>query len=351
MASLETRTARLASRTRSQLEAVEFDRSEPKEVRQQARALKRKLARLRLKQAVARFEEASPKFTTLTAALMEIVDGSKGEAKVLLTPVLGEVGQVFSEITGDDQGDNQPALADGVDLEPDLETSFVSQPVDAATAAQPGVAEAVTPFVPEAPAAGTANRSKTFAEISTEYEAVFAAATIAADKMVFVDRACDRLLGFRDRYRQVEESIRVPWFFVGVIHSLESASNFGAHLHNGDSLTARTRRVPAGRPKAEDFGDPPFTWEQSAQDAMAYMGFNTKLDWSLPHLLYRLERYNGMGYRTRGLASPYLWSFSDRYIRGKFVADGKFDANHVSKQCGAAVILKRLQDRDEINLA
>jgi lysozyme family protein len=50
-----------------------------------------------------------------------------------------------------------------------------------------------------------------------------------------------------------------------------------------------------------------------------------------------------MGYRRRGVPSPYLWSFSNLYTKGKFVADGHFDANAVSAQCGAAVMLKALQ--------
>ena len=42
------------------------------------------------------------------------------------------------------------------------------------------------------------------------------------------------------------------------------------------------------------------------------------------------------------MLSPYLWSFSEHYQRGKYATDGRFDANLVSKQCGAAVLLKQL---------
>jgi lysozyme family protein len=57
-------------------------------------------------------------------------------------------------------------------------------------------------------------------------------------------------------------------------------------------------------------------------------------------MLYLLEGYNGFGYRRRGVPTPYLWSFSNIYESGKFVLDGKFDPNAVSKQCGAALMLK-----------
>jgi lysozyme family protein len=66
--------------------------------------------------------------------------------------------------------------------------------------------------------------------------------------------------------------------------------------------------------------------------------------------LYRLEAYNGLGYRSYGVASPYLWSFSNHYDRGKFVSDGKWSSTARSQQCGAAVMLKLLNDAGDIKL-
>jgi len=48
--------------------------------------------------------------------------------------------------------------------------------------------------------------------------------------------------------------------------------------------------------------------------------------------------------------SPYLWSFSNHYLKGKYVADGKWDPNAVSQQAGAMVILRRLAGAGEIRL-
>ena len=99
--------------------------------------------------------------------------------------------------------------------------------------------------------------------------------------------------------------VGTPWYVVGVIHALESSLNFGRHLHNGDPLTARTVQVPAGRPKT---GQPPFTWEASASDALRYQGFDKWKDWSIPGTLFKLEGYNGFGYRDHhaDVPSPYL---------------------------------------------
>jgi hypothetical protein len=78
--------------------------------------------------------------------------------------------------------------------------------------------------------------------------------------------------------------------------------------------------------------------------------FDRQADWSLPSVLFRWERYNGMGYRIRGLASPYLWSFSNHYEKGKFVRDGVFDPEAVSRQCGAATLLKHLVEENIVQL-
>ena len=65
-------------------------------------------------------------------------------------------------------------------------------------------------------------------------------------------------------------------------------------------------------------------------------------------MLHRLEAYNGFGYRRSGRASPYLWSFSNLFTSGKFVADGRFDQKAKSQQCGAAVMLKLLDLAGEL---
>lgn len=144
----------------------------------------------------------------------------------------------------------------------------------------------------------------------------------------------------RGRYEAVSAASGAPWWFIAGLHQMESTYNFAAHLHNGDPLTGRTIRVPAGRPEA---GAPPFTWEESAADALVRQQLTGLSDWSLPRALWRWERYNGFGYRGRGIANPYLWGFSTLYLRGKYIADGQFDGRAASAQCGAAVLLKALQ--------
>ena len=183
-----------------------------------------------------------------------------------------------------------------------------------------------------------------------EYEQLFESCDILPEREAEVERSVDRLLSHRDRYQAVTERRGVPWHFVALVHSMESGSSFRCHLHNGDPLTARTVQVPAGRPKR---GTPPFDWEESAADAMALKRLDGDTDWSLSGTLYQLERYNGWGYRMyhSHVLSPYLWSFSAHYTSGRYVADGRWSDSAVSRQCGAAVMLRRLVERGETDLA
>ena len=182
--------------------------------------------------------------------------------------------------------------------------------------------------------------SRKFEAIASEYAAWFALAEIRPEHQTSAAWHLTMMRQSRDRYAAVGKQVSVPWQFIAAIHGLEASFNFRAHLHNGDfPLSQRTRQVPPGRPKV---WLPPSGWEASALDALRLMGFAGQTDWSLPRMLYRLEAYNGFGYRNSARASPYLWSFSNLYTKGKFVSDGHFDPKAKSQQCGAAVMLKVL---------
>jgi len=74
------------------------------------------------------------------------------------------------------------------------------------------------------------------------------------------------------------------------------------------------------------------------------MKFDEWDDWSVIGALYKWERYNGFGYRKYHpeVLSPYLWSYTNHYTKGKYVKDGKFDTEAVPRQCGAAAMLRVL---------
>jgi lysozyme family protein len=179
-----------------------------------------------------------------------------------------------------------------------------------------------------------------FEALKAEYEELWASCRIRPERADSVAWHRAKLLQNRPRYEQVSAATGAPWQFIGAVHALEASFNFQGHLHNGDPLGARTVNVPANRPPR---WNPPNDWLSSAIDAITFEGFAGQSDWSIARILFRFESYNGFSYRTKGINSPYLWSFSTQYSKGKFVRDHVYDANAISAQCGAAVMLKALQ--------
>ena len=169
-------------------------------------------------------------------------------------------------------------------------------------------------------------------------------ATLRPQDTIRLDKAVALYRRTASRYEAVQRMRRdgVPAPVIFCLHYRESTNDFSRHLHEGSPLTHRTRFVPKNRlPNAE----PPFTWEQSAEDAI-YVCDRLQGDWrSLARALDRIEGYNGLGYRARGLPSPYLWAGTVLYERGKFVGDGRFGATAVDAQLGCAAILKRMVQR------
>jgi len=328
---LQTRISNLASLSLSQLRAISEDFRHPDEVQAAARDLINNISDARLRAAVASFTAATPIFTDLTQRFVDLTTLARtspgGDAVGTLAPVVRQLGEIF-ETVADVERDHLPQA--GSDEGQD----------GRAPGPQAGP-------VASAPPPGTVNTSRKLSEIADEYSRMFDAAVMDLSKKTSVDRLATMLVSFRKTYEKIQADLKIPWHFIGLIHCMESNFNFGTHLHNGDSLMHRTINVPKGRPPAQ-VADPPFAWTTSAMDALTMKGFHTQTDWSLPAQLFRLEQYNGFGYRMRGRATPYLWSFSDRYTGGKFVKDGVFDPAATSKQCGAATLLKHLVARGDV---
>ena len=200
-----------------------------------------------------------------------------------------------------------------------------------------GSAAALAPAASPPGGLGAPSTKTDFESLKNEYAAWFKACKTRPERADNIAYYLKRLAQYKERYVQVSQPLGVPWLFTGILHAMEAGFNFGGHLHNGDPLTARTVCVPKGRPAT---GQPPFTWNESAADALRLKGLHEITDWSVPRQLYLFEKFNGFGYRRMGRPTPYLWSFSQLYEKGKYVADGKFDPEAVSKQSGAAVILK-----------
>lgn len=143
-----------------------------------------------------------------------------------------------------------------------------------------------------------------------------------------------RLVAAKGKYKAVEQRTGVPWFVVAVIHEREASQSWSANIAQGDPWNRRSVHVPKGR-------GPFKSWDDAADDALLNCSpFAGKWkDWTAGGAMALLEQYNGLGYAAKRLPSPYCWSGTDQYQRGKYVADGVFDPNVVDKQLGCAGLI------------
>lgn len=104
----------------------------------------------------------------------------------------------------------------------------------------------------------------------------------------------------KDKYQAVAKATGVPAELVCAIHYRESGCKFDTYLHNGDPLGKPTVHVPVGK----YFTD----WTEASIDAIKSNSYykNVKSTDLSTQLEYS-ERYNGLGYRNKGLSSPYVF--------------------------------------------
>lgn len=140
----------------------------------------------------------------------------------------------------------------------------------------------------------------------------------------------------KERYEKVAEQTGVPAEVIAALHWRESSGNFSTYMHNGDPLGSPTTHVPAGISCS--------TWEESAIDAFSRQGNGglTADSTDLDQIADYAERYNGLGYRNKGVPSPYVWAGTTNYSKGKYVADGQYDPNYVDQQLGVMIMLKSI---------
>jgi lysozyme family protein len=188
----------------------------------------------------------------------------------------------------------------------------------------------------------------TFNSLKAEYAHMWASMEIKSHRLAVANSQADKVIHGKDIYLNIQTKTGVPWYVIGLMHLRESNCDFNTHLHNGDPLTARTVHVPKGWPRA---GKAPFTFEYSAIDALTMPGkeLHKIKDWSIERIAYTFEQFNGFGYRSHGVSSPYLWASSNQYISGKYIFDGPkgWRPNVVDQQLGALVVLKCVLDKTD----
>lgn len=182
----------------------------------------------------------------------------------------------------------------------------------------------------------------TFNELKPEYTYLWKNMVTKADKSAAVTEIAKKLIGKKARYLSVAAKTGVPWHVIAALHNRESDADFTTYLGNGQPLSRKTTETPKGR-------GPFKTWEDGAIDALKFDGLDQITDWSPERACFELEVFNGFGYRGQGINSPYLWSFTNHYTRGKYTETPRrsvYRPELVDAQCGAVPVMRRIMELD-----
>ena len=175
-------------------------------------------------------------------------------------------------------------------------------------------------------------------------------ATVDIRRAHEVQVICNRIERDLKRYQSVAKTTGVPAVVIAGLHAMEADGNFNLHLHEGSPLKFRTRYVPKGRPLPPS--QPPFKWEFSAADALAYDHMQEKNWSSLGASLSACEGYNGWGtakYHPE-TPTPYLYAATSEERPGKYIKDGVWSSTARSSQIGIVAIWKELARRNLVIL-
>lgn len=145
---------------------------------------------------------------------------------------------------------------------------------------------------------------------------------------------------YRQRYEKVADIVYIPAELIAAIHYREGSNNFNTYLHNGDPLGQPTVHVPKGI-----F----FTvWEDAAvhviqekDDVRKDLGL-TRHSTDIAAIAAFAEYYNGLGYRKKGIFSPYVFSGTNLYSWGLYVADHKFDPGRKDSRPGILALMREI---------
>ena len=172
------------------------------------------------------------------------------------------------------------------------------------------------------------------------YQSLWDHMTIKEGHRSEIRLAIKRIAAYVDLYKEAERYTGVDWRITAILHYMESGCDVRRQILNGEYITRKTKKVPKGYGPWEGFAE-------SCVDAYKRHPFHKGM--TVAEVLYRMERFNGLGYIRKGIHSPYLWSYSNHYTSGKYIEKkilfkwvSLYKKNLVSRQIGAAILLKEL---------
>lgn len=174
-------------------------------------------------------------------------------------------------------------------------------------------------------------------------------AKLKAARVINFDQIAARLCRAdgKFRYQALEKATGVPWAIIAVIHEREASGRWDRQLAQGDLLIKKSTHDPIGLgPFLVHPGDVPGNdnWHRAGLVALIDAAPHAAKwkDWTPGGAMTLLEEFNGLGYAAMGVPSAYVWSGTDQYVSGKYVADHVYRKNVVDVQEGCAPLLMRM---------
>src|SRR5215831_4461698 len=141
----------------------------------------------------------------------------------------------------------------------------------------------------------------------------------------------------RDEWAEVTAKTGVPRLWGLASFERESSSDYSRSPAQGDRWDRVSVNVPRGLGPYADWGDACIA--AYAIDKLNVVGAP---NWIWTRSCYEGELYNGFGPRTHGRRTGYLWSWTNIYTGGKYVADGRWDPDTQDQQCGMVPMMVAL---------
>lgn len=176
-----------------------------------------------------------------------------------------------------------------------------------------------------------------FAQLRSEYEHDLA--ILRVTKPQEVDRIARRLIkgDAVAQYAAVQRALGIPIAVQAAICERESGADFSKSPAQGDAWNRVSRNVPRGK-------GPYDSWYASAIDAWHNIDHldDNSAPWSKPYAMWKFEGFNGFGYRSHGIRSPYNLGGTNLQQPGKYTSDGHFDPNTMDTQIGTVPVMLRM---------
>src|SRR5258708_6633405 len=207
-----------------------------------------------------------------------------------------------------------------------------------------------------------------FSILAPEYAALLAAMRLDPAREHELAARAAAVLALSERHRdewdEVAAKTGVPRLWGLASFERESGSDYSRSPAQGDRWDRVSVNVPRGLGPYRCWGDAcvaayridrldevagsarvppastPAAWTPAPADATP--AGSPALPWTWARACYEGELFTGFGPRAHGRHTGYLWSWTNIYTGGKYVADGKWDADTQDQQCGMVPMMAAL---------